>query len=161
MKTGQRGPAWQKKERVAYILSQSRKFVPVAEIRRECMEKWDISSVTWSKYWKAVGKYLERVTLRQAKDYKGIILGQLEALIPECTKVTGEGDIQRDVMQTRAVLKDIRELLGTDAPAKSQIEQSTDMTLLTALGINQVPPGGSQPRPELNHAVRHEELSSE
>ena len=130
MENGQRGPAWQVKERVQYILSQSRKFVPVAQIRAECMEKWNISGVTWGKYWKKVGECLERTTLRQAQSYKGVILGQLESLLPECVKTDEEGTTQRDVIQTCRVLKDIRELLGTDAPTKVEQTTYTEINLL-------------------------------
>lgn len=122
---GQRGPAGQIKERVAFILSESRKFKPVSQIRAECMKEWDISAASWSRYWKKVSQYLERVTIRQAKDYKGIVLGQLEALLPECEKTDDEGNTKRDVLQTRLVLGDIRDLLGLDAPKKTEVDQVT------------------------------------
>lgn len=123
-RSGERGPIGQKKERVAYILARSRQFVPVSQIRAECIKEWDISATSWQRYWKEVSKYLERVTLRQAKDYKGIVLGQLESLLPECQNIDSEsGEIKRDVIKTRLVLGDIRDLLGLDAPKKTEVDQ--------------------------------------
>lgn len=101
------------------------------------MKEWDVSNVSYWKYWKKVEKYLERATLRQSKSYKNIVLKQLEALLPECVKVDKEGEAKRDVIQTRMVLNDIRELLGLDSPKK--VEQSTDLTLFDILGLTQSP----------------------
>ena len=129
-KIGERGPAGQKKERVAHILARSRKFVPIAQIRAECIKEWGISTSSWQKYWQEVSKYLERVTLRQARDYKGIVLGQLESLLPECTKTDNEtGEVKRDVVLTSKVLGDIRDLLGLDAPKSTIVEQTTSLEL--------------------------------
>jgi hypothetical protein len=80
------------------------------------------------QYWNCVSKYYDRVTLKQAKDYKGLVLEQLQALLLDCEKTTEEGTV-RDVNQTRLVIKDIRDLLGLDAPAKSQVTNTVDAEL--------------------------------
>lgn len=123
-----RGPLGRKEQRIRFILSELRQCKPFDKVRDDCIAEWGISQHTWWRYWSKASQYLKASTTRQANAYKEVILQRLENLLPECTKVDENG-VKVDVIQTCRVLKDIRELLGVDAPVKSVV----DTTLTTLL----------------------------
>jgi hypothetical protein len=115
------------------------------EMRTRLIDEWGVTPKCWASYMHHVQKYQERANKSLITREKTMQRIRLEALYPQCFKTDEDGNDKVDIKAALAIMERQSKLDGLDAPTKQEV--ATDLTLLNALGINQVPPGGSQNAP--------------